>query len=1451
MPGEAYHQGYLDGHLAGWKAALAAQGSTMAGDRTSEAAPPRMPSRPPQGESSVALRGSALHQEPVLDEGAALFQGPVVHEDPPKVLQQVQQPAMPQAPTPQAPTQQAPTQQAPTQQPATPQAPQQQMSMPRYPQGQPEKQQLPRLAKPAPLDPAAAAEKKTKRETQNINITLYVASLLMVAAAALFVGSSLPVAARLVGVWLGTALFYSTGLLLHGKAAKLKPAAVAFTGTALAIIPFAGVATYNLGFPDAPAVWLATSLIGTVAYIYAAVRLRSRLVVYVSMAFLLSTAWSSVAIMGAALAWYFTALIIFAAVLALMGFLLQRRASIAGSASSLYAKVFAEIGPWFAPVGLVGSLVLGLALNAADHAMVLMAGAFYYAAMTLASGNAHKRYNYLGFRLSLSFAAPFLGWLIQPEPVWAAAAFTTVLAIQLLAVAYTRGPLSKLICHEAWVRRDVYVSVPVMAVGSFVWSVAAFLANTGTANTGTAGMGAFAISVGVGVGLIAAMALVPAFLPGGEWLPLPAAGAVVLCSPFLGAIDWTALIGVALIYALIRYFTVVGFVLKRAMLVIARILVAALVAASLAALLPANPGKAELIVTVIAVIAAMQLLADALLSRYGTANPVTRYSAVAWAVVGTVLVMALSATQWFAQGSGARLLGAEALLPAQFVLAAAAMGVAAAAYSLPLAPRTAVSTASSGTAGSGTAGARSVSSRATEALAPSYFIVAALCAGPVLHAGGASLAWAATAAYLIVAGALLQRESAPLHRWLYWWTARVVSLLLAVALFQLWLEFDPQTQLAGAQVSLGHIILLALVPQLLILLFVLLRGRAVTGLSTDVCVTLAVVFGLAIAVATGGDGERWTTMVAVGLAAAAVAGISVAGLASGRATSREPLLVVTWAPAAALIGIALACMGYRPLLIIVVAIAVVAWAFVAAAARTLMARSGYFLLARVAATVLVAVVVRELSDNPTVLSLAVTAALLLQVGLQVLATRTARVNAAVGESALLQPSLWLLLAAQLALPLAYFLAASGWVPTGSAARWLVALELAVLAGTALVAQVWLKERGASYLAIVAIMGAAAVVAPLLLPGATALLLLALCLAAIAWRCVGTPRSPEMSWYWLVATGCFLLTAQVVDGDAPVGVFAMMWTVAALALIFAGHLIKQDWVVLPASLLLFLAAVLFRAQVLELSGWPGVSALAGYAVVVGVLYVVRLLLLDAAVDRPVERFSLVGTALGGGAFFALWTMLDHDTVLLGAAAYTVVAVLACMEAPAAASRPCIDMAIVSGAAVWFWASNSYLDLGLFWAIQWCATALGALAVIRYLGNRQQAGKALLMGAAAFASLGAFTTIFSGEPVQQVVSLVVFVALLAVGMGLDERVFTVWGAIGVATAVLWYLRGFTYILLALLALALIAFAIWRLNRKKPDAGQPQQPMEPAQAPHPDWRENPDWQEQPLYQDPPRQP
>ena len=62
----------------------------------------------------------------------------------------------------------------------------------------------------------------------------------------------------------------------------------------------------------------------------------------------------------------------------------------------------------------------------------------------------------------------------------------------------------------------------------------------------------------------------------------------------------------------------------------------------------------------------------------------------------------------------------------------------------------------------------------------------------------------------------------------------------------------------------------------------------------------------------------------------------------------------------------------------------------------------------------------------------------------------------------------------------------------------------------------------------------------------------------------------------------------------------MSMVAGLALIVGAHLMRLTWLTLPGSLMVLLAAVLFRAQILQLTSRHGYSALAGFAVVPGML-----------------------------------------------------------------------------------------------------------------------------------------------------------------------------------------------------------------------------------------------------------
>jgi hypothetical protein len=1351
---DAYRQGFLDGHLAGWRDAVAREAAAERG----AAGPGRS--------TAVPVHTVGLGKAPVPASVAVWPETRV-----PARISTPPVPAFPPARPVSSP-------------PVTAQA---------LPQGLPQGPPVwprPGATGPQPpahqvvLDPVAAAARKARRETQNINLTLYIASLLMVAAAALFVGSALPGAARVFGAWTVTALFYGTGLWLEASVRRLRPAAVAFVGTALAMIPFAGAATLTLGTTNLSGVWLATSIVGTLAYVVAAIRLRSRLVVYLSVAFLLSTAWSSVAVLGAALAWYFTALIVFSAVLSLTGRLLGRQEPGPDGRTSLYAKPLAGLGPWFTPVGLAGSLVFSLALSAADHAMVLLAGALSYAVMSGLTSGAVRRGNYVGLRLSVTVAAPFVGWLVGESAVWAVGAMTLALAVQAVAVASSRKPLTQWLDAVAWPMSDVYLSIPVVAGLSVLWSGSMDLAARHD------GAWVWSPALPLVVALLAAMTAVPAFLPKGEWLPLPAVGAAVLCSPVLMAQDWLIVLAVALAYSVLRLATAKSAVVRRIMVVAARLLATAIVATALAAYVPAVPGKSEIIMASVAVIAAGQLLVDTFLSRFGGPNPVTAWSGTAWAVLGTALAA------WLAMESAVVQFGGSVTIRDVAAMAAtAAMACAAVAHS-------SVHLRSGG------------AYAPAELMAPVVLVVCAVNAGLVHHSAGASIGWALLGTYLLLMG--LRMPGHPTHRWMYWRGARVVSLLLAVTLYQLWQEHVPTPHVGSSPVTLAMILLVALVPQLALLAAAQWRNTPARGLAVDCAATL----GLAVVVSTvaaftqillGAADDGWTAAGALGLCSAGVA------LLAGAAALRPGAAGTTgWLAPGAMVALCILWMGDRNALQAGLAVLLISSAVLAARSVSRRLRGAHFLLARIAFTALVGVVVAEFVPDPAVVSLALSASLLLQLSVQRVAPGP------VDESLLPHISLWLLLAAQAALPLGYVVAAGGLGQPGTGHRWVVVLELALLAGTSVLVQSRFAVRGASYLGIVSVVGGAAVMAPAVLPGVTALVLAGLSIAVIAWRCFYTPGTREMRWYWLVATMAFLVAASVVDTGAAPGIMAVVWLVAGLAFVVAAQLHGLPWLTLPGAWLVLVAAVSVRAQAIILTESAGVASLAAFAVVVGTLYFVRLALWNVAVPGPVQRWSITGVALAGGAAFSLAAMTDRPTIVLGAFAFTAVAALACLEVPSSVRRGTTDAAIVATALVWFWATSAFVDLGFFWLVQWSAVALGTLAVRRYISRQPDVGRGLLLASACLVSVGALVTVFSGDPVRQVITLLLFVALLAAGMSLDDRTFTIWGAIGVATAVLWYLRGFTFLLLAALALMLIGLAIWRLNRKNPHDAGVRQPL-----------------------------
>ena len=157
-----------------------------------------------------------------------------------------------------------------------------------------------------------------------LNIVLYIGSLLLIGAAALFitsVTSSTDETAliRVLALALGAVVFYSTGLLTYRFVKRLRIASYSFTATGLAFIPLTGIATYILGIWDQGRfIWLTTSLVGTAAIIGACTLMRNRVMGYLLISFFISDSLAATRVAELPFVWYFVVLTVVAAVLGLV-----------------------------------------------------------------------------------------------------------------------------------------------------------------------------------------------------------------------------------------------------------------------------------------------------------------------------------------------------------------------------------------------------------------------------------------------------------------------------------------------------------------------------------------------------------------------------------------------------------------------------------------------------------------------------------------------------------------------------------------------------------------------------------------------------------------------------------------------------------------------------------------------------------------------------------------------------------------------------------------------------------------------------------------------------------------------------------------------------------------------------------------------------------------------------
>ena len=309
------------------------------------------------------------------------------------------------------------------------------------------------------LTEAEVAEQKKRQELRNINTILYTASFLLVGAAALFIGFNdlAGPTLKFFTVLLAALAFYATGLIVHKNSVRLMPAATAFVGTGLALIPFVGLALNSFVLHQPALAWWITSIFGLVLFLVAVHQIRSTVMAYLSLAFVFSLATSTASVLDTPFVWYFVSIIVTSSLLTYAAYKIPK------IVPEEFVKPLDLNAQIATPVALIGSILAASTFNAFEYAMVSGVGALHYLVATLAYGNNKTRFIYWSAArvLLIIFAASLVFHFTQEAKyVW-----TTILLSGIAAHLYSIARVNREPREIAW----LWAAVGLISISIFGW----------------------------------------------------------------------------------------------------------------------------------------------------------------------------------------------------------------------------------------------------------------------------------------------------------------------------------------------------------------------------------------------------------------------------------------------------------------------------------------------------------------------------------------------------------------------------------------------------------------------------------------------------------------------------------------------------------------------------------------------------------------------------------------------------------------------------------------------------------------------------------------------------------------------------------------------------------------------------------------------------------------------
>jgi hypothetical protein len=1259
-----------------------------------------------------------------------------------------------------------------------------------------------------------AARRRERRGIQSANISLYLAALLIVAAAALFLtNSGVDDGVRLTGLVGVTALFYAAGLVVHARFPRLRPAAVAFAGTGLALLPVAGLGLDIVVLHRPNLSWLITSIVGLIAFGFAALRLESRVLVFLSLTFVFSASWSGTEELSGALAADYAGLIGVAALLTLVAVLEPRWVP------PLFLRPVAWLHPYVVPTTFVAATLTAGTLDRWQYPALVAAMSLYLVVTSFLPGAAGvRRLEWWGGRATAVLAAAV--WAAQAVDAGvpslgptqrSAAALAAVLVLAL-------GTLASAVLGR---RREEGLGLSRRAV-LVEQAAAVFVQALLVAGVSAAAVPAARGSLVVAVAVFALTAQFTAWRWGGhaDWLPVVAFAVLTVMD--LGRWPLAFLAVEGLLYFTARAVwppvAAVGSSLdwqRPHFATAARAVSLFVVPAVVSAALPDSfrPGsRAAATALALTVAVALQLAITGVLGAARRAEFLRAPMVWTLLALGILSVAVVGLADPSSAGPGSAV--SPLFGPAVIVLCAGAAALWAGQFlARPSGSRSAVGEVAPG-------------------------VLLALLAFEALVFGEGRLSNAVLVLLTAALGLSAWRSSVRLVRWVYIWLARAAGTALALGMFRELVQDGWHPSVLGQPVTGSDVFAVVVLAQIAVPLVFELRGRRFGGILP------------------------WTlddaTIVLALVALPTVSAASEIDYASGSADSLRPLgafLVVAFASSAAIAGLVLrlrpAAVAFAPAALILTALSasrdlrmlevLVGLFAVYSAAMVFLApqpasKGAHLVAARALPLVLAVLVAQDATASDTWVSVALAAALAAQHAVRRL------LSPSVGALPFQEAAYWTGLASQLVLPLGY-LAFARQGPEGG--RWVVLLE-AILVVVSAVATLRVRPA-AGYVGVAGLLlgvvalgplfrfdPAQILAAPPLTGQAVTLLLVAGAGVHVAgmvrWEPAGGRAGEQWPWAWTAGAATFAASSVAAAAPERSWVLGVALASCAAVLIVAGYVWRARAVVastFPLGVLLALAAgVDIARDLLNLSStWQvpaqtTVGTLVPAAIALALRWSgrwpgtmgTRVQALARIEAEPWRRWAIAGMAGVALAVSAAACWEPPAAVVLPYLAVALVAVVVA-ELPRRHRRLGAEAgAVLVAGAVQRAVFAEAVEVSGFWLAQWYVVLTALVALLRYYVRRSTVfGRLWLEGSAALLSLTGISTLFSGDNAEQVWLLVAFAVLTLAGLVLNERRFTVWGSLGVVACVLWSVRAYVYALLAVLGLAIIAGAVWWLARR----------------------------------------